>query len=63
MNQNLLSVDELAEFLNTPKSWVYARSRETGSGAIPRIKVGKYVRFELDRVIDWLKARGERELE
>lgn len=61
MNQNLLSVDELAEYLNTPKSWVYSRSRETGPGTIPRIKVGKYVRFELDNVMDWLKAQNERE--
>ena len=59
MNQNLLSVDELAEYLNTPKSWVYARSREIGLGAMPRIKVGKYVRFELEKVIDWLKAQNE----
>ena len=59
MNQNLLSVDELAEYLKTPRSWVYSRSRETGPGTMPRIKVGKYVRFELDKVIDWLKAQNE----
>lgn len=58
MNHNLLSVDELAEYLNTPKSWVYGKSRETGPGAMPKIKVGKYVRFELDKVIDWLKAQN-----
>ena len=58
MIQNLLSVDELSETLNVPKSWVYSRSRETGPGAMPCIKVGKYVRFELDRVIDWLKAQN-----
>jgi excisionase family DNA binding protein len=59
MDRNLLSVDELAESLNVPKSWIYSRTRETGPGAMPRIKVGKYVRFELDRVIDWLKKESE----
>jgi excisionase family DNA binding protein len=61
MNQNLLSVDELSETLNVPKTWVYARTRETGPSAMPRIKVGKYVRFELDKVIDYLKAQNEME--
>ena len=61
MTQNLLSVDELAESLNVPKSWVYSRSRETGPDAIPRIKVGKYVRFELDKVFVWLKKQSETE--
>jgi excisionase family DNA binding protein len=59
MIQNLLSVDELAESLRVPKSWVYSRSRERGPGAMPRIKVGKYVRFEVDKVFEWLKARDE----
>lgn len=59
MNQNLLSVDELSVTLNVPKSWVYSRSRETGPGSMPKIRVGKYVRFELDKVLDWLKNQSE----
>jgi len=59
MNQNLLTVDELSESLNVPKSWVYSRTRETGSGAMPRIKVGKYCRFVLDDVLNWLKKQNE----
>jgi excisionase family DNA binding protein len=61
MKQNLLSVDELSETLNVPKSWIYSRTRETGSGAMPRIKVGKYVRFELDKVFAWLKEQSRSE--
>ena len=56
---NLLSVDELANSLNVPKSWIYARSRESGEDAIPRLKVGKYVRFELDKVMAWLEDRNK----
>ena len=59
MNQNLLSVDELAESLNVPKSWVYSRTRETGPDAMPRIVVGKYRRFELEKVLEWLKRKSE----
>ncbi len=58
MNQNLLTVDELAKFLKVPKSWVYSRTRKTGPDSIPRIKVGKYIRFEIDKVMEWLKARN-----
>ena len=59
MNQNLLNVDQLAESLNVPKSWVYSRTRETGPDTLPRIKVGKYCRFVLDDVLDWLKSQNE----
>ena len=61
MEQNLLLVNELAESLNVPKSWIYSRSRQKGPSAMPKIKVGKYVRFELDKVLDWLKAQSEAE--
>ncbi len=55
MDQNLLTVGELAEFLSVPKSWVYSRTRQTGPDSMPRIKVGKYCRFVLNDVLDWLK--------
>ena len=59
MNHNLLSVDELAEFLKVPKSWVYSRTRENGHDSMPRIKVGKYCRFVLNDVLDWLKSQDD----
>lgn len=59
MNQNLLTVEELAEMLRVPKSWVYSRTRETGPEAIPRVKVGKYIRFVEADVMDWLKSKQE----
>ena len=53
----LLTVDELAKFLKTRKSWVYSRSRQTGPDAIPRVNVGKYLRFRLDDVLKWLERQ------
>jgi excisionase family DNA binding protein len=58
MHSNLLSVNELAEKLSVPKSWVYSRSRETGPGSIPKTKLGKYVRFEWDKVKDWIERQN-----
>jgi excisionase family DNA binding protein len=62
MNQNLLSVKELAESLNVPKSWIYSRTRETGPDAMPMIKVGKYCRFVFNDVFEWLKSRNDNEI-
>ena len=61
MYQKLIGVNELAEILDVPKSWIYSRSRETGPGSIPRIMVGKYVKFQLDDVMAWLKKKNEAE--
>ena len=54
----LLTVDELAKSLKTHKSWVYSRSRQTGPDAMPRIKVGKYLRFRLEHVLAWCEKQG-----
>jgi excisionase family DNA binding protein len=59
MDQNFLTIPELAERLKVPKSWLYSRTRETGPGAIPRVKVGKYIRFVESDVMDWLKKQNE----
>ena len=55
----LFTVDELSEKLKVPKSWVYSRTRETGPGTIPKIKAGKYIRFNLRAVLGWLKDQQE----
>jgi excisionase family DNA binding protein len=53
----LLTVMELAQKLKVRESWVYGETRKTGPGTIPRIKVGKYLRFNLESVMDWLKSK------
>lgn len=56
-NNIFLTVKELSTVLRVPKSWIYTRTRETGSGAIPRVVVGKYRRFILQDVLDWLAKK------
>ena len=60
MNQLLLTVSELAAALKVKESWIYGETRKTGAGTIPRIRVGKYLRFSLEEVMDWLKDRQEK---
>jgi excisionase family DNA binding protein len=59
VNENFLTLEEMAETLKVPKSWLYSRTREIGPGTIPRVKVGKYLRFRLEEVMKWLEE-GQR---
>jgi len=59
MHQTFLTIGEMAEKLKVPKSWLYSRTRETGLGSIPRVKVGKYIRFVEADVMRWLKGQNE----
>jgi excisionase family DNA binding protein len=49
----LLTVEELAERLRVPESWVYEQSRQ---GKIPTVRVGRYVRFSLKAVLESQKT-------
>jgi excisionase family DNA binding protein len=42
----LLTVEEVAELFQVPRSWVYARTRHRQGQHLPFLKLGKYVRFE-----------------
>jgi len=57
LNSPLLDIDSLAEYLKVPKSWVYEKTRAKSNGSIPRVMVGKYVRFDLREVVEWLKRQ------
>jgi excisionase family DNA binding protein len=61
MDKELLTIDELADELKVNKSWIYARTREKGPDALPRIRLGRYLRFEKNEVIDWLRAKTTEE--
>ncbi len=53
----LLTVKQLADALNVPSSWIYQRTR-LGPQVIPFIRIGKYLRFDLEQVITFFKNRG-----
>lgn len=55
----LLTVNEVAQSLKVPVSWVYERTRRRGAERMPHIKLGKYLRFELANVRTWLETMRE----
>jgi excisionase family DNA binding protein len=44
-DDELLTVEEVAQLLKVPTSWVYERCRECASDPLPHIQLGKYLRF------------------
>ncbi len=52
----LLNVDELAQILGVKKSWLYEMARP-GNLKLPCIKVGKYTRFKLAEVLQFLEEQ------
>lgn len=56
MNQ-LLKPQELASLLGVPISFIYDRTRQNAPDPIPHFKLGKYVRFDLAQVREWLAER------
>jgi len=55
--EKLVGPKELADILNVPLSWVYQRTCK-GRDAFPFLKAGKYVRFDPQEVIEFLKKNN-----
>ena len=56
----LLTIGELAQFLQVKKSWIYGQTRVARRTGFPVVRCGKYVRFELSDVLEWLNNNGSR---
>jgi len=57
-NQELLTVEEMAARLKVPKSWLYSRTRRRGNEAMQGvIRIGKYLRFEPETFLNFLKEK------
>jgi predicted DNA-binding transcriptional regulator AlpA len=54
----LLTVPQLAACLRVRPSWVYGHTRIQGAGSIPRVRVGRYLRFNAEEVFRWLRKEG-----
>jgi excisionase family DNA binding protein len=64
LRRSLLSVEEVAELLHVPVSWVYERTRSRGVNRIPGFRLGKYWRFDEAEVFAWVERQrsGENRL-
>jgi excisionase family DNA binding protein len=47
----LLTAGEIAQLLAVPESWVREHTRH---GSLPRIQLGRYVRYRRDAVLAWI---------
>jgi len=49
---SLLTAEQVAQLLGVPVSWVYEQSRR---GRIPTVTLGRYRRYRLAAIEDWLQ--------
>jgi excisionase family DNA binding protein len=54
VNERLLTAAEAAELLAVPESWV---PEHTSYGTLPRVELGRYVRYRRDAILAWAEAR------
>ena len=53
----LLTVEELAQWLKVRPSWIYERTRRRDAARLPFIRLGKYLRFEETAVKAYLERQ------
>jgi len=58
-NGKLVPIQVLADILGVPKSWIYDKTRR-GPEAIPHLRMGKYVRFNPQEVVEFFQAKEVR---
>jgi excisionase family DNA binding protein len=50
-------VEEVADLLQVPVSWVYERTRRRGRDRLPGFHLGKYWRFDESEIRAWLEQQ------
>jgi len=53
----ILTIAELAERLKVSERWVYEKSRRRCINPLPRIRIGRYLRFDWTTVSAWLRRQ------
>jgi excisionase family DNA binding protein len=60
--EEILTPQEMAARLKVPVSWVYEQTRTRGrlrnSDPLPHRKMGRYLRFILSEVLEWLERQN-----
>jgi excisionase family DNA binding protein len=59
--EDILTPEELAARLKVPKSWVYEKTRSRGrnQNPLPCLRLGRYIRFDWTKVVEWLTQEGD----
>lgn len=53
----LLTVEQVADLLHVPPSWVYGHTRRRAQDRIPGFRLGKYWRFSEADVLTWVERQ------
>lgn len=53
--ETLLTIDELAKILKVKPAWLYTAAQR---GDVPRVKIGKFVRFRESEITAWIAKGG-----
>jgi excisionase family DNA binding protein len=54
-DNRLLTIQQVAELLHVPASWVYGRTRRRSTERLPGIRLGKYWRFREEEIHAWVE--------
>jgi excisionase family DNA binding protein len=49
-----MTAEEIARILGVKPGWIYRQSR---AGRIPTVRLGRYYRYRLDAIEEWLAER------
>jgi len=52
--EDILTPEELAARLKVRKTWVYKQTRSRSRNPLPRLRIGRYLRFDWTKVSEWL---------
>ena len=56
-NEKLLTIQQVADLLHVPVSWVYGRTRKRSIERLPGIRLGKYWRFRGEEIHAWVESQ------
>jgi excisionase family DNA binding protein len=59
VEDELLTVQEAAQLLKVPPSWIYDHVRTDAADRLPVLKLGKYLRFDARDLRAYLDAKRE----
>jgi excisionase family DNA binding protein len=54
-----MDIKELAAYLNVKISWIYEQLRLRKTNGFPVLKAGKYLRFDRQKVIEWMAGNDD----
>lgn len=59
--EDVLTPEELAARLKVPESWVYEKTRARCRNPMPCLRLGRYIRFDWQAVINWLTTEADQQ--